>query len=200
MINLLPTETRDHYIYARRNVSLIRWAIAFVVGLAGIVLVVGAGHMYIDQSISALEKQADVTKAQLEQEKQAETQARVNDISSSLKLSVQVLSKQVLFSNLIQQVGAVIPPGAALTNLRIEKLEGGIDLQFAASNYETGTQIQVNLEDPQNKIFDKADIIAINCTATAATDPRYPCTVNIRASFTKNNPFLFIAPTTGAQQ
>ena len=89
-------------------------------------------------------------------------------------------------------MGAAIPAKASLTGISISKLSGGIDLTAAASDYNTATQVQVNLQDPANKIFDKADIINIVCSSTS-TDPQYPCTITIRAQFSKNNPFLFIA-------
>jgi len=195
MINLLPPAMKQEYRFARRNTSLVHWAIVFAVGMVGIAVVIGFGQLYIQNSIKNYAAQADASRAQLKAQKLDETQARVSDISSSLKLLVQVLSKQILFSKLIQQIGSVTPPGAALTDLQIGKLEGATNLQFIASDYQTGTQVQVNLQDPANKIFDKADLLSINCSVTA-TNPKYPCQVTIRAAFTKSNPFLFITPTT----
>jgi hypothetical protein len=52
--------------------------------------------------------------------------------------------------------------------------------------------VQVNLADPTNKIFSKADIVSITCSSSNALSPLYPCTVNVRALFVTNNPFLFI--------
>ncbi len=199
MINLLPPEVRQHFVYARRNTKLRRWAAAMVFGIIGIVAVVFFGQLYLDQSTKSFAAQAEVTQKQLQVQKLDETQKRVSEISSSLQLVVQVLSRQVLFSKLIRQIGAATPPGAAMTDLKISKLQGGIDLQFNAATYETASQVQVNLQDPNNKIFDKADIININC-ASNPSDPRYPCQVSIRAQFAKNNPFLFINnPTTGVK-
>lgn len=200
MINLLPPDVKQNITYGRRNVHLRRWCFVMILVIAGVVAIIVFGQLYINQAIKTYASQADTTRAQLAAQKLDETQKRVSDISGSLQLVVQVLSKEVLFSKLIKQTGAAIPSGAALTNLSISKLQGGIDLQFAAANYQTATQVQVNLQDPANKIFDKADILNITCNGNA-TDPKYPCTVNIRALFNKdNNPFLFInGPTTGAK-
>ncbi len=197
MINLLPIEVKQNYLYARRNTHLVRWAIALVTGIIGIAIVVGFGQLYLNSSINNYAKQANETRTQLKAQKLDETQARITEVGNNLKLAVQVLSKQILFSKLIQQIGAATPSGATLTNLSITKLEGGIDLEFEAINYQTGTQIQVNLQDPANNIFDKADIISIACGTLSSSDPKYPCQVTIRAAFSKNNNrFLFIAPTT----
>ena len=125
-------------------------------------------------------------------QKLEETQARVSEISANLKLVIQVLSREILFSKVLKQVGAVIPAGAVLTDLNITKVEGGIDLTFEATDYQTGTQILLNLQDPQNAIFQKADIESINCNPVLEEGQTYPCRVSIRALFGDNSPYYFI--------
>lgn len=200
MINLLPLETRDNILYARRNTKMMHWAIAMGIGIVGIIVVAVFGHFYIDQNTKNISRQAEQAQAELKELKLEETQARVEGISSSLKLVTQVLSKQVLLSDLIQQIGAVMPSGAALANLSVNKIEGGIDLTIMSKDYQTASQVQVNLQDPSNKIFDKVDIININCNGTPGAGG-YTCTGTYRASFAKENPFLFLKnTTTGAAQ
>jgi hypothetical protein len=87
-----------------------------------------------------------------------------------------------------------------LTGLSINKVQGGLDLQAAATDSQTATQVQVNLQDPKNQIFEKADIVNIQCATDASTagDPlksQYPCTVQLRTLFAKNNTFSFISGT-----
>lgn len=202
MINLLPPEYKEQIVYARRNTLLFKRTLISLLGIAGLVALMSFGYIYLDQSSKNINKQIAQTQEQLSAQKVTETQKRVGEISSTLQLVLQVLGKEVLFSKLIQQVGAAIPQGTALTDLKLTKITGGagIDLQFAASSYQTGTQIQINLEDPTNKIFEKADILSINCNTTATADPRYPCTVTIKAQFAKNNPYLFIGSSSKAGQ
>jgi len=192
MINLLPTGVKHDISYARHNTKLLRWSTAFLFGIAGIGVVIAFGLFYIRQSANDYTTQISKTKEELKAQKLDETQKRVQDISGSLKLVVQVLSREVLFSKLIKQIGGAIPNNASLTDLKIAKTQGGIDLSAIASDYNTATQVQVNLQDPANKIFDKADIINITCAAASTVNPKYPCTITIRAQFAKSNPFLFI--------
>lgn len=194
MINLLPPDLKDTLLYARRNRMMVKWVSAFFIGIVGIGAVILVGSIYINQSTKDYKIGVERQKAQLAAQKLDETKKRTEDISTSTKLAFQVLSRQVLFSELLRQVGAVMPSGAALQSLSISKLEGALDLQIIAADYQTGTQAQVNLADPQNKIFDKADIVSITCTAAspnATTDDRYPCQVSIRALFSKDSTFLF---------
>lgn len=203
MINLLPPDIKDSVSYARRNTQLARWVGLIMISFAGVAVVVVFGLLYMNQSITSNHKQIADTREQLKAQKIDETQKQVEDISNSLKLVVQVLGKEVLFSKLLKQTGAAMPPNTVLMNLSINKLQGGIDLQAAARDYHAASQVQVNLQDPQNKIFSKADIVSISCTTTTnapagSMAALYPCSVNIRAQFAQNNPFLFI--NSGAKQ
>lgn len=154
--------------------------------------------MFINQSISTSQSQLADINASLKEQKLEETQKRVTDISDSIKLALQVLSREILFSKLISQVGAAMPSGASLQSLSIGSTEGGIDLTAGADDYQTATQVQVNLADKDNKIFEKADIVNITCvqpanTGATATGPEpYPCTISIRALFSKDNGFQYI--------
>jgi Tfp pilus assembly protein PilN len=191
MINLLPPKTREDILYARRNTKLLRWITATFIGLVGIGLVVLGRSFYINKSIQTYEKRVANAQEQLRVQKLEETQKRVQDISGSLKLVVQVLGREVLFSKLLQQIGAAMPSGASLASLSINKTQGGIDLNAVAKDYQTATQVQVNLQDPKNKIFEKAEIQNVTCSPNA-TDPTYPCQITLKALFAKNTPFLFI--------
>ncbi len=201
MINLLPPDIKHSLSYAKKNDQLRHWCMGLAITGLGTALVLLFGIFYIQQSTNNYVKQVERTKSDLETQKLPETQKKVEEISSTLKLTVSVLSREILFSKLLKQIGAAIPQYASLTGLSISKVSGGIDLTAVASDYNTATQVQVNLQDPANKIFDKADIISINCSSADASDPRYPCTVSIRAQFAAKNPFLLInsAKTLGAK-
>lgn len=202
MINLLPPDVKESITYARRNTRLRHWAFALLIGVAGILGTVGIGYMYLQQSIHSYAAQVEQGKQELQEQKLDETQKKVQDLTNSLKLVAQVLQREILFSKLLSQIGAALPSGSVLTNLSINKVQGGLDLQAGAVNYQTATQVQLNLQDPSNKIFEKADIINIQCaTGSGSSDPlktQYPCTVQLRALFAKNNSFSFISSAAGS--
>jgi hypothetical protein len=198
MINLLPKDTKTDLLYARRNTILLRWITACAFVLIGVGLLVAGGYIYLSQSIENYSKQVDTSRNSLAAQKIEETQKQVEDISNNTKLVTQVLSREILFSKLLRQLGASLPADTTLRQFQVDKLQGGLTLQGAAKNIEAATQLQVNLQDPNNKIFDKADIENINCATTS--DSTYPCTVQIRALFSKNNPYLYITPTTGSNK
>ena len=192
MINLLPPDTKDSYRYARRNRRLIHWVVAATFSLAGALALLGGGYLYMNQTISDTQQQIADTKQQLASQNLPAVQKQVSTISNNLKLTVQVLSQEVLFSKLLKQLAAVTPNNVILTNLAITQAQGGVELTAETTNYQAATQMQVNLADPQNKIFSKADIVSINCqSGSSAINSQYPCQVDIRALFATNNPFLF---------
>ncbi|HZL07991.1 MAG TPA: hypothetical protein VFC50_02250 [Candidatus Dormibacteraeota bacterium] len=192
MINLLPPEIKNGYRYARLNVALRRWAIMCLVTLIGLGGLATYGLLSLHQSTVRYNNQISAAEKLFKQEDFAGTQAQVKNISNSFKLVVKVLGQEVLFSELLKQIAAVIPANANLTGLQISQTQSAIDIVAVATDYNTATQVQVNLADPTNRIFSKADIVNITCNSENAINPHYPCTVNIRALLATNNPFLFI--------
>ncbi len=193
MINLLPPEVKSGYRYGRLNVVLRRWVILFLLAFIGLSGIATYGLLTLHQSTNSYNKQIANSQTLFQKEKFSSIQGQIQDISNSFRLTVKVLSQEVLFSKLIEQIGATIPDNSNLTGLSIGQVQGGIDLSADATNYQTATQVQVNLADPANQIFSKADIESITCQSTKdAVDPNFPCIVDMRALFAANNPFLFI--------
>ena len=192
MINLLPPELRESYRYARRNTMLRSWVVVALISLVGLGALGTFGLLSLHQESVTYSRRVTAAQKQLEDDHLAQTETRVKDITNSLKLGVQVLSQEVLFSKLITQIGAAMPSGTVLTGLNINKSQGGLDLTANATNYTTATQIQVNLNDPNNKIFGKVDLNGINCSQQTGGDALHPCAVTLRALFNSDNQFLFI--------
>lgn len=188
MINLLPTELKQTYRYGRRNRHLLHWVWALLTVLFGAILLTGAGYLYLRQSSEHYKKQIAVTEANLNAQQYETTEKDVLEMSNNLNLTVQVLSKQVMFSELLQQFGSLMPKDTRLQALNISQAQDAVDITARAKTVEAATQIQVNISSSGNKVFSKADIISITCDGNDA----YPCSVNIRALLAKDNPFLFI--------
>jgi hypothetical protein len=194
-INLLPPGHKADIIYARHNTVLKNWIIASCIGVAGIILVLAAGYFFINQSEKTTQVQVNNARTQLSAQKQDEVQKQVTSISDGVKLTLQVLQRQIFFSKLLVQVGAVMPPGTSLDTLTINSTQGGIDLSVFAQDYQAATQVQINITDPSKKLFEKADILSVTCTpatATATTAQTYPCKSSIRALFAKDSSFQYV--------
>lgn len=196
MINLLPPGLKQDYRYARRNRQLVQWALFFILAIAGVLVITASGLVLMDDSIDSYKGRIASEQSQLASQDITGVSRQVASISNNLKLMVKVLSKEVLFSKLLKQLGSITPPNVILTNLSISQTESAIDITAQTGSYNAATQLQANLADPNNRIFSKADLVNITCTSPdKATNPKYPCTASLRAAFTGDNPFLFINAT-----
>lgn len=201
MINLLPPETKQAYYYARSNQRLIKWVVFLVIGLIGLGAIGTYGWIGIHQSVKTTTSKVSSVQNILAKDNLIGTDAQVQKISTDFSLVVKVLSQEVLFSKLLTKMAAAMPNGANLTSLNINDTSGGsgLDISAEATDYTTATQVEVNLADPSNGIFSNADIVSLGCTSKGSStntpqnfNSNYPCTVQIRAQFAKNNQFLFI--------
>lgn len=198
MINLLPSNVKQDLFYARRNTRLRGWLFAFGLSLAGVCLIIAGGALYMQNSIEAHQVKVQESRDSLASQKPEQTRKRLEEISANTKLILQVLSREVLFSSLLRQLGASVPTNTVLQDFQLDKVQGGLALKAVATDIQAATQLQLNLADPKNKIFEKADIENISCDPTVKT--KYPCTVVLRALFAKDNPFVYISTsqTTGS--
>lgn len=195
MINLLPTGTKEEMFYARRNTTLLKWVTALGVSLAGVVIIVVAGNILLQVSINNYSSETSRAEEQLQAQEIDQTQKQIEEVSSNTKLATQVLSREVLFSKLLRQLGASLPSDTVLRQFQIEELGGGLTLQAAATDINAATQLQLNLDDPRNKIFEKADIENISCNDEIPG--QYPCTIQLKALFAEDNPFTLIGQSGG---
>lgn len=198
MINLLPSDIKQSLAFAHHNTKLIKVIIGLGIGIAGIIVIIGAGYLYLQQEVNAAKNSIEDSEASLAQQNEAATIARAQEISSSLKLVVDVLSQEILFSKLLRQVGSVMPPNTVLQDLSLSnELTGALDLQVGAANYDAATQVQVNLEQRPDSIFERADLNNISCK-TAGTgagsleNNAYPCTASLTAIFSKDSDFTLL--------
>lgn len=196
MINLLPPDYKRTLFYSKRNRSMSKWVIALLIALVFSLMIVGVGWIYLDQSIKRETKNVGRAEAALKEQNIDETKSKVDEISNNTKLVLNVLSREILFSKLIKQLGAALPPGTALESINLEELEGGLTIQAFATNFDSASQIQINLSDPQNKIFKQADIESITCPSSPAEQSGehqiYPCTVRLKALFSDNTEYRYI--------
>lgn len=181
MINLLAPDRSADLRYGHFNSILKRWLVAAVLAASGLILIIAMGWLYIASQSRNLTHSLNSTKQQLQTEDLAGVQKQAAAITSNIKIINQVLSREIRFSDLVQQIGTVMPTGTVLASLTLNKVDGAIDLSATGRDYTSAAQIAVNLSDPKNNIFQKVDIISINCPAGSAN--AYPCSASFKALF-----------------
>ncbi len=189
MINLIPPAHSQAMRTGRGNARLLRWLAAACLATAGLLIIAGGGWLYLNHQNTKLTRNIDAVNQELESQRLSDVQKKAQQINSNVKVINQVLSREISFSDLIQQIGSVLPNGTILNGLTLGKVDGAIDLSASAKDYNSATQIAVNLSDPKNNIFEKVDIVNINCTAT---NTAYPCSASFKALFSKSAKNRFI--------
>ncbi len=190
MINLLPTEQKHQLLYAKRNRSLLHWCMAAGIAIAGIGGMVVFGQLYIAKAEENMQNTVENTTARITSAALESSNKEYESLASGVKTVVQILQKQLLFSQLVPKIGSVLPDGAVLTGLTLTSGDVALDLQIETTSANTASQTQVNFADPKNQLFDKADIVSISCEDEG--DDPYPCNLSMRALYKSDASFLFL--------
>lgn len=190
MINLLPAPYGANLRSAHLNTVLRRWVAVALLATSGLILILAVGWIYINQQNQNLSHNINSLNQQLQVQGLVGIQAQAKAITTNIKIINQILSREIRFSDLVKQIGSVMPPGTVLSGLTLTKVDGALDLSAGARDSTSAAQIAVNLSDPKNKIFDKVDIVNINCSATSGNS--YPCTATFKVLFSKSTKNQFL--------
>lgn len=197
MINLLPPIYSQAMRTGRANNRLRFWLLGVILATGGLVLIITVSWLIINHQINRLSGSTKSINQQLQSQNLNSIQKQAATINSNIKVINQVLGREIRFSELIQQIGGVLPSGTVLNSLSVSKVEGAIDLNVSAKDVASANQVAVNLSDPKNKLFDKIDIVSISCGSDGKA---YPCTGNFRALFSATAKKNFVNAATGASQ
>lgn len=190
MINLMPNDIKSKRSYGRKNILLLKWTTQAIIlfTLLLLTIILGLNTIYSSQKSALNEKTKLENKYTTE--KYEETQKSYNEFNSNLTTTTQILSKQILYSSLLQKIGSVIPPGATLNSISIASTDNALDLNFNISSSALAPIVQINLQDEKNNLFEKADIIQVSCQQDQANTEK--CTTQLKAQYKKDAVFLFI--------
>lgn len=196
MINLLPPSAKQDVIYGRRNSKLI----IAIMSLGIVIAIIGAitvfGQLFISKNEQSYISSVETTKQRIRDQKLEESQKQLGVLSDNFKTVVQILNKQVLFSKLFEKIGSTVPDNAVLTELTLTNEDTALNLTFAAKDRETANQAFVNASDPQNGLFEKADLVKVSCVKIddipVSQRPKFACSTDVRVLLKPNSPFLFL--------
>lgn len=190
MINLLPPSHADAIRFGRQNTTLRMWLIGTLAAIGGLIIIVFGGWVYINQQEKGLQRSLDVTNQQLKAQNLAKVQSDAKEITGDIRVINQVLSNEIRFSDIIQNIGQLMPKGSVLGSLSLNKVTGSLDLSANTVDYSSAAQVAANLGDPRNGLFSKVDVLNLNCTSNV---PNYPCSATYKALFSKDAKTKFLS-------
>src|SRR4029078_7954449 len=121
MINLLPPDHAAMIRAARQNTTLRKWLIGALIAIALLIMILLSGWIYIDRQTKDLQKNVSLTQQQLQAQNLSKVQSDAKAITGDIRVINQVLSNEIRFSDLIQAIGRVMPKGAVLDSLSLNK-------------------------------------------------------------------------------
>lgn len=189
MINLMPSTIKTERSYGRSNVILMRWTFQISVAFVILTIVLLSGYSFMVSAQKSVNANKSKVEESIKSEKLDTTEKEYDAFSSNVQTVTQILSKQVLYSSLLQQIGSVTPLGATLSSISISSTSNALDLNFNISSADVAPILQLNLQDEKNQLFQKADIIQVNCQQSNGVDK---CTAQLKAEYRKDAKFLFI--------
>lgn len=177
MINLLPPELKESVRYGRLNVIMLKYALVALSVSALVFILMMVGGTLISQSQGEIKASIEADRARVNELRTAYAEAQ--KIAGVVDTIDSVLDREVQFSELLQEIGSIMPSGAALTNLSIsEDRSEPINLLAAAQSEETIAVLRENLAD--SKLFEAADVISI----ASISNSQYTVSASITAIFT----------------
>jgi hypothetical protein len=204
MINLMPDYLREEIIFARRNRVLLKWIMAVVVVIAGVGVMTIFGQYYINRNTSSLESVASITQNRISAQSLQVTQQEIQTLSNNFTTVSQLLKRQLLFSKMFVKIGSIVPSGAILRGITLSTVAStAIDLNIISIDRDSATQAFVNISDPANGLFEKADLLSVSCTQdttnSTSINAKYPCSALIKVVIKTDSSFYFLNSISGSE-
>lgn len=187
MINLLPPAIKEDRIFGKRNRILVGYAIAFVVTAILVILIMLISLRFVSADKNTITKSINENETLINSLKSDTSE--LNKIVKRLSVTHELFKDTVSFSELIPQIGSLLPEGTIINGL---ELTGGITdplaLTVRMNNPNLAPVVQKNLVE--SEIFEAADIITLNVGgqsddgADQSLSNTYPSEATISVSFT----------------
>lgn len=183
MINLVPTTVKIERMYGRRNRQLLGYSIGLILTAVSVAAIMMAGLQLINSEESDLK--AEINEANTEILALEGGIKEVEAVASQLETAKKLSDLSVHFSDLIPQIGAVLPEGVILNAL---SLTGGatdpLILDVDLSSADLAPVLSRNLVE--SDLFEAADISSL--TPKGASEEggteNYNFNASLTASFT----------------
>ena len=183
MINLLPDEIKTEIFYGRRNWWILKRLIIAIICMFLIVFVAIVGMVYSKKSKDALNSELSSAQAEISSSANLEITKDTKDIGNTIKLINDLDKKELSFSKLLRNIGAVMPNGTTLNMLQLSQIQDTQTLPLTVnikSESLISSLIKEFTQNPQSP-FKDAFPNGSTCSEDTAND-KYPCSVIINAT------------------
>lgn len=168
MISLLPNDLREAIRFAKLNTAMVQYGIISIV-----VVVLVAGVMLFGFNIASDDEQAlrdSIAQKEIDLKSLVQTEQDAASLADQIDTVGKLLEREVRFSDVLQEIGSILPKGSVLTSLRLANdIEEPLQVSAKVEDKETAAILRQNIEDSER--FSSADIESITINLDSNGNP-----------------------------
>ena len=159
MINLLPPARLLNMRIARNNVILRRYLELALLSMAIVAIAVIGAYYFLESQQNNSEQTASLARQKAEE--LAPVQKQAEELSVTINTISGLLSRNMKFSEMLTQIGGVMPSGSVLTGLQfsLQDLKSPLVVSAQVENEERAAVLRNNLAN--SALFKSAEIKSI---------------------------------------
>lgn len=159
MINLLPPDRLANLRIARSNTILRRYIQLALIGSVVLVAAVVLAYYFLNTQQVNTRHTAEANQQKIAQLEPVQKQAE--ELSATVNTIAGLFSRNIKFSDMLTQIGGVMPPGSVLTGLQfsIEDLDSPLAISAQVDTEQKAAILRNNLAG--SSLFSKAEIQTI---------------------------------------
>lgn len=181
MINLMPDDAKKEIRSARLNVILGRYIIVILFAFGFLMLLLAGSYVVLTQSKASAQRLVDTngTKADV----YSSTKAQVQALSASLSQTKTILDQEVLYSNVLINIGQQMPAGTVLSNITLNSASfAGTAVNLKAYAKTTADAVALRQKFQSSPIFTNVNFDSVS--GSTGIDG-YPVGVSITLTITR---------------
>lgn len=180
MINLLPDTQKIEIRSARVNVVLTRYIVIILLAFAFLAALLAGSYVVLSQTKSTAEKRIALNSAKTEADT---TKAQVDALSASLSQTKTILDQEVLYSNVLMNIGQQMPTGTVLASVSLNSASfTGTPITLKAYAKTTDDAVALRQKFQSTPIFTNVNFDSVTDAAGIAG---YPVSVSMTLVVTK---------------
>lgn len=181
MINLMPDADKKEIRAARANVILARYIMIILMAFVFLLLLLAGSYVVLTQTKDSATRLMDANSSKAAV--YSATKAQVDSLSASLTQTKTILNQEVLYSNVLMNIGQQMPAGTVLDKITLNSASfTGTPVTLKAYAKTTNDAVALREKFQSTPIFTNVNFSSVSDSAGI---PGYPVSVTMTLVVTK---------------
>ena len=181
MINLLPPTDKHQVRAGRSNALLLRYNIFLVVALGFLLVAIGVVYVFLANTKTSAEQTIKDSQSRVSSYVEIEKQA--GEFKANLAVAKQIMDKEVIYTDVILEIAALMPPGVVLDDLKLDAKTFGTKTTLSAHSKTVGDAIALKESFQKSPLFSDVNFQTIS---TDETGSAYPISISLNITIKKD--------------